>query len=247
MPTLELLKIGTYNGTEITPELLDEIVKNSGNRVPVVFGHGPEGENGRPLPAFSGMPSAGIVTELQRVGDSIVGDVELSPWAASQWNNFEYHNWSAGIAVGSEGAYLWHLALLGAEPPAIKDLKIISLSDHGGVVNFIETPAEKADTTNLADSEKANPATSPDSPEIIALRAENESLKGQILSKQRAEFVRVFSGVAPAEKLNEYVEGMNEAEIEKFGLFLKSLPPLIPPSPAKMQIVKTETDMKGLV
>ncbi len=124
---LELLKVGKYKGKEITSEMLDEIVKNFQGRVPVTPGH--------EFADYS--PALAWVEKVWRDGSSLYGEINPTFLLHDLFELGLYGNWSVGIKHDPDkGYYLHHVALLGAMPPAIKDLQVVALNDDEAVEKF---------------------------------------------------------------------------------------------------------------
>jgi len=117
---LEILRVGSYGGKNITPEILDQVVKNFKGRVPVTPGH----------ELADHVPALGWVERVERKGDRLYAEISPNFLIKDLFELGLYGNWSCGLKLNDEGEYyLHHLALLGAVPPAIKDLAIVSLGD----------------------------------------------------------------------------------------------------------------------
>jgi len=133
---IELVRAGKFGDVEITENDLDELVQNFQGEVPVTIGHS--------LADY--MPAVGWVKKVQRSNGSIVGEIELNDLVKEAFNSGLYKKWSVGIRRLPDGRkYLHHLALLGAVPPKIKDLKVfksIEMSDcnESWTFEFAETP-----------------------------------------------------------------------------------------------------------
>lgn len=123
---LELLRVGSYAGKAITPEILDQVVKNFRGRVPVTPGHD----------LADHMPALGWVERVWREGESLYGEVNPNFLIKDLFDLGLYGHWSCGLKLGDEGYYLHHVALLGAVPPAIKDLAIVALGDFADVEQY---------------------------------------------------------------------------------------------------------------
>ncbi len=121
------------NGTRVTAQDLQEVKDTFAGRVPVTPGHNLADY----LPAF------GFITDLSYNPKTtlLVGEaVELSDLVDEAFEKKMYGNWSIGIRRrASDGKkYLHHVAVLGAQAPAIKDLKdltgmpFINMADDAG-------------------------------------------------------------------------------------------------------------------
>ena len=143
---IELAKAGVFGaeGTNITPELLQEVKETFDGEVPVVIGHS--------LADF--MPAFGWVKSLEYDPDTqtLYGDIELNDLLKDAFDKELYKKWSVGIRrrASDNKSYLHHVAFLGAVPPKIKDLKILD----GKMVNMAD--AENW-TFELSDKPKPPP------------------------------------------------------------------------------------------
>ncbi len=121
------------SGTKVTAQDLQEVVETFAGRVPLTPGHN--------LADF--LPALGFITELSYNPKTtlLVGErIELSDLIDEAFEKKMYGNWSIGVRRrASDGKkYLHHLAVLGAQPPGIKDLRdltgmpFINMSDDAG-------------------------------------------------------------------------------------------------------------------
>lgn len=126
---LELARTGNHNGVVITPEDILSMAENFTPQVPVTIGH----ESDDSMPAF------GWVTAVEASADGsvLLGEIELGAELAEAFAGGRYKNWSIGAARKEDDSlYLHHVAFLGAVPPMIKDLKIISMGDRTKIITF---------------------------------------------------------------------------------------------------------------
>lgn len=118
----ELAKAGIFgeDGTIVTDADLREITETFSGKAPITLGH----------TLADWMPALGFVTAVSYDPKTtlFIGEkVELSDLIDQAMEEKLYGNWSVGIRRRkSDGKkYLHHLAILGAVPPKIKDLKIL--------------------------------------------------------------------------------------------------------------------------
>ncbi|MGE4268465.1 MAG: hypothetical protein AB7F25_13610 [Deferribacterales bacterium] len=126
---LELARAGNHNGVVITPEDILSMAENFTSQVPVTIGHESD----------DSMPAYGWVTAVEVSADEAVllGEIELGTELAEAFAEGRYKNWSIGAARREDDSlYLHHVAFLGAVPPMIKDLKIISMGDRTKIITF---------------------------------------------------------------------------------------------------------------
>jgi hypothetical protein len=126
---LELARAGNHNGVVITPEDILSMAENFTPQVPVTIGH----ESDDSMPAFGWVTAV----EVSADGTVLLGEIELGAELAEAFAEGRYKNWSIGAARNEEDSlYLHHVAFLGAVPPMIKDLKLISMGDRTKIVTF---------------------------------------------------------------------------------------------------------------
>ncbi|MBI4691707.1 MAG: hypothetical protein HY754_15820 [Nitrospirae bacterium] len=120
----ELAKAGVFgeSGTVVTADDLKEVFETFQGKAPITPGH----------TLADWMPAMGFVTEVSYDPKTTVfiGEkIELSDILADTIDEKLFGNWSIGIRRRkSDGKkYLHHLAVLGAVPPQIKDLKILDM------------------------------------------------------------------------------------------------------------------------
>lgn len=127
---VEILRTGTHtsnSGEKVTfgnadLQALAERYDAGLHEAPLVIGH-PK-ENG---------PAYGWVKKLRVVGDRLVADCDCAPELVEAIRQGRYRKRSASIYkdLDGKGAYLRHVGLLGAAPPAVKGLADIALGDGG--------------------------------------------------------------------------------------------------------------------
>lgn len=129
-----IFKAGNYPQGNYTKEDIVKIVENSKNdKLPVIFGHWSE------YKVKTAIPSAGTFSDFAVEGDYITAEVNYSKIGENMVNNEAYTNFSIGFGENNK---IHHLALLGAMPPAVKDLD-----------NAIFSETIKEDIINLEFSE----------------------------------------------------------------------------------------------
>lgn len=139
---LELAKPGTYgqDGATITEADLLEVKDTFETDTPISLGH--------TLADF--MPAFGWVKNLDfdPKSKTLSGNVEFNDLLKDAFDQKLYNKWSVGIKKrASDGKkYLHHLAMLGAIPPKIKDLKIL----EGKIINMAD--ADEVWTFTLGDA-----------------------------------------------------------------------------------------------
>jgi hypothetical protein len=142
---LELAKAGLAdNGQHLSEADIAELVQTFAEvkRAPVVLGH----RQADHMPAF------GYVTALEKQEDKLFGEVELMDPLAEAYNEGYYRSWSIGAKRRPKDGrlYLHHLAFLGAAPPAIKGLEVVSMSEAGELTrwDFAEGSVKSAAKTD---------------------------------------------------------------------------------------------------
>lgn len=127
MPRLQLAKVGQYNketNPEITELMLSEMVETAIDDIPVIPGHW-----AMPWEQATGwVRAASLSTEEFNGSFSLTGNVDFNEDMATAYENEGYKHWSIAAVADpdSEGKWkLLHLAMLGANLPAIPGLKEI--------------------------------------------------------------------------------------------------------------------------
>lgn len=197
----EIAHTGTFrtkNGlVTITRKMLANIAETFGtmNSAPITLGH----EVKPTSPRFGSVKAVRLSGE-----DSLIGEVEEQDAMYDAVNAGFFPECSIGSAQNADGKYyLHHLAYLGEEPPAIKDLKnniaetvgiaandaetflffpTIKLSDEGEN-NMDELEKAKQRIAEL-EAELAEAKKAGDKPDDNALKQENETLKKQLADLQ---------------------------------------------------------------
>ncbi len=149
-----LLKSGMQrNGLEVDKKILEEVVKNFKQPVPIVLGHVTSDK----------APAVGFFEKVELKDDALIGEYSLSPIGQILLASNNYRNISAGLRrKPSDGSwYLHHVALLGAMPPGSEDaepLRIVSFSDEKGeLVHFessLEVQKPKEEVKDMSDKAK---------------------------------------------------------------------------------------------
>ncbi len=183
------------------------------------------------------MPAFGKVTSVRfnPSNNTLEGEVELNDLAEQAYQAGYYPSWSIGAPRrATDGKrYLHHLALLGGQPPAVKDLKELGLvqlsdispEDNLSINNQEEGPmgSEAAKNnkgqTGLEDIQaknaaleaeiaklKEHQATERDKQLLADTRAENQQLKKLLRERQKDALVKAAEGRIPADKLTDLKE-----------------------------------------
>lgn len=117
---LELARVGkANNGLSLTLSELQEAVKNFKDVRPISIDHIKTGKE----------PKYGEVKWIELNKDVLEGEVDLLPEVQPLFDKGMYNKWSSGFKKGDNGMYFHHLALLGAQPPAIEGLKVVNFSE----------------------------------------------------------------------------------------------------------------------
>jgi hypothetical protein len=116
---MELARTGTFgaNGASITLQNLQDVVS---------LGHQMTRQDW--WPSWGNVEALELIKDPNGTDGKLVGDVSLHPVVAKAVDDGFYPSWSVSIPERETDGkrYLHHLALLGAVPPAIRDLKIIA-------------------------------------------------------------------------------------------------------------------------
>lgn len=126
----KIFRAGNYPQGSYSKDDIVRIVENSKNDIlPIIFGHWTE------YKVKTAIPSAGTFTDFAVEGDYITAEVTYSKIGESMVNNEAYTNFSIGFGENNK---IHHLALLGAMPPALKDLDTAIFSEivNDNIVNL---------------------------------------------------------------------------------------------------------------
>ena len=127
---VEVFAVGTWNGDEYTAEDLDEMVRafeeNKAKLRPFLkLGHDPD----QKLLQNDGLPAAGWVSDLKRVGDKLVADFSNIPKKIFELlKNGAYRKvsseiyWNIKVGANTYRRFLSGVALLGSDLPALGGL-----------------------------------------------------------------------------------------------------------------------------
>ena len=174
---IEIFKTGTWNGHKITEKILDDIVysfSKIGSKIKpfLKLGHNDEQE----LLQKDGMPSAGWVTNLKKVGTSLFADFNSIPEkVATLIENKAYGRMSIELfnnLIDTENDTKYNkvlkaVALLGGDTPAV-----LSLDD---MIDLYTDDSIKYDTIETYNNLETEDFMSDD--KNVALQLENEKLK----------------------------------------------------------------------
>lgn len=117
---IQLAKVGkANNGLSLTLSELQEAVKNFKDTRPISIDHIKTGKE----------PKYGEVKWVELNKDVLEGEIGLLPEVQPLFEKGLYNKWSSGFKRGDNGMYLHHLALLGAQPPAIEGLQVVNFSE----------------------------------------------------------------------------------------------------------------------
>jgi hypothetical protein len=147
----EIFRTGTWNGRKFTRQDLDDIVSAAsevGYRPPLKLGHAEK----------SGDPAYGWVENIKRVGNRLIADFVDIPdelAAAIKERRFDnvsseiFFNLRRGVEDGTTKLFrraLKAVAILGAETPAVSNLKPLSAFNHAFDADelFTETPEKES-------------------------------------------------------------------------------------------------------
>jgi hypothetical protein len=224
----EIAKAGIFgsidNPTIVTEKDLKEIAETFPDikKAPIQFGHWSDAAS----------PRLGSVVSVayDEAAKSLTAEIEEDDALAGAVDAGYYPDVSIGAKQRAEDGkmYLHHLAYLGEEAPAVKDLKTqiadglqVAADDGKGVKQF-PAPNEKrlylSDTENKFESEiKTDKEVPMTEQEIEAMKAENARLKTESDAKEKLLSDQYAARKAEEkEALKKAVEGkLNEKETEK--------------------------------
>jgi hypothetical protein len=185
--TRELAKPGLYGTTEHPIRVTEQDLREIAETFPDI-GEAPVSLNGHdPNPAAPQLGTVVSVTYDDKT-KTLIGAVDEDDALAEAVDRGYYHNCSIGAKRRADGKmYLHHLAYLGEQPPAIKDLKMdigkklgnpeqIAAADREGIT-MIPCPI-----LNLSDPavDEPQPDETDDKETIKRLEAENARLREQL-------------------------------------------------------------------
>lgn len=228
---VEIFASGVWNGDEYSNADLDGMVaafdKNKETLKPFLkLGH----NNKQKLLANDGLPAAGWIGALRRVGNKLVADfIDLPKQIFELIQNKAFRNVSSEIYFDIEinGEKFKHMlsavALLGSNMPAVSTLKDIlslyGLGDYAELKNYADdnNTIKIIEYTNLGKEEEHMPTE-----QEIKLQAELDAKKKEFAKNESAlEQLRKDNAAAKAE-LEKANEGLKKAELEKKDADLKS-------------------------
>jgi len=209
---IEIFKTGTWNGHKITEKILEDIVysfSKIGNKIKpfLKLGHNDEQE----LLQKDGMPSAGWVTNLKKVGTSLFADFNSIPEKiATLIENKAYGRMSIELfnnLIDTENDTKYNkvlkaVALLGGDTPAV-----LSLDD---MIDLYTDDSIKYDTIETYNNLETEDFMSDD--KNVALQLENEKLKNtnENLKKELVTVTDDFT-----KKLDEKTKEVETIEFSK--------------------------------
>lgn len=243
---IEIFQAGTYRGKTYTEDDLTAMVKNFGElkekiKPTMVIGHSED----QKLLQDSGLPAAGWMDEVKKVGSKLVASFKDVPKVVADlitkgaykrisseiYNNFE-----------DKGLALRRVALLGGEIPEVKTLQdVAALYADTGETTWIcfnepdQSPKKKGEDEMKTEIEKFQEQLTQLSEQVNTLKTENETLKtekAQVVTKlserekiektgKVREMVKPLrdSGLAPAvaDRLEAFSERLDSSKVEKFG------------------------------
>lgn len=200
---IELFRVGTWKGSrtvEATSAMIDQIVQNfkdvnsiPGYGVPLKLGH-----NSR-----VGEPAYGWITEVYRMGDTVVGNASDVPAEiVDAIGKRRYNSVSIELypAVTYDGAtfenVLGGVALLGAEWPAVKGLQPLSAAQFAEAGDKLELTQEIETVANEAAKFTQNDADALVLAAVTNVRTEMQALVNAEAAKATAATARAETAEA---------------------------------------------------
>jgi len=190
---MELARTGIHGlaGTPLTLQDLQEAVETFENPPPVILGHSMG--NSDFMPQFGRILNVELVEEGNGTDGTLVGDVEFNELAAEAFEEGLYTGWSIALArrARDNKLYIRHLALLGAVPPKIRDLKVLAAMNKKVEVEFSEDEKPDEFFFVFSDVKKEEVKVTPEELEALKkkneeLEAENASLKEKVSEKEKS-------------------------------------------------------------
>lgn len=207
----EILKVGMFGpeGTTITKAHLADCAATFDGKCPIALGH----KLADWMPKFGNIKSVALSQDRE----SLSSELEISDTLADAVDEKFYEDFSVGIQRRkSDGRYyLHHLAMLGAVPPKIRDLKVFAdlgvvyCGDDGAVDAFTQAAPEgeaakeptKAEPNKAQDPAAKIPETNPkakEKEEDVELKEENERLKKDLADARAVTLVTAKDGLKKA-------------------------------------------------
>jgi hypothetical protein len=203
---MEIARTGQFglDGTELTLQDLRESVETFEKAAPVTIGHQMAKMDW--FPQFGQVLTVELVTSPPVNGmesGTIIADVEFNELAAEAFEQGLYTGWSISIPrrAADGKRYIHHLALLGAVPPKIRDLKILQEMRRPVSADFADISASDTFCYTFSDQAKNEEGKVTDE-EAKSLKEENKGLKEKIKNleeKNGKEFADVSERLTMAE------------------------------------------------
>ena len=223
--TFEVARVGEWNGTKITPEMLQEVERNNKSaKSPIIRGH---------VNYPAGSEAEGYIENPRVNGDRLLFDAVLYDDLAKDFESEKFINHSVEIKpYTSIGAFVPALALLGAEAPGMKGLQVFNEKeetilhfnekinqevnmDFEKELSLVKTELEKGYNEKL-EAEKLSFAEYKENAEK-KLKEANEKiaeLTGKIDEQKKATFAEMAD-----QKVKELPEADQKAKKEKLMKF----------------------------
>ena len=149
---MEIAKPGTYgaNGSVITEQDIRDVGETFDGKCPISLGHYMAKQDW--WPSWGNVENIYLCEEDGTNPLTLVADISINETLYEAMQDGFYKSWSISIPPrASDGKkYLHHLAFLGATPPKIRDLKILSFADGTAPDNSIKVEGEGFDAKNYA-------------------------------------------------------------------------------------------------
>jgi len=237
---MEIFSTGTWNDTDVTVEMLDDIVSahnEIGDKIQpfVKLGH----DKNQKLLQNDGFPAAGWITNVKRIGDKIVADAEDVPKkivdlvkkkaykrvSVELYPNFTAQPEETGGKSKIYPFVLSAVALLGGDTPAVTNLDdvlaLYSKNSRDSIVFEKKEVSIPMDNEELkaqiaALTEQVNKFTASKEKEEILFSKEGEIAKREEeLEAKTARFSKLEKIVEKLDDPDKLVEFINEADQKK--------------------------------
>lgn len=244
---VEVFAAGEWNGDAYSEADLDEMVRafqetSKTFRPPLKLGH----DDNQTLLQQDGLPAAGWIGRLYRVGKKLVADFvdipdriyDLLTRGAYRKVSAEIY-WDARVGDARYGRLLSAVALLGADLPAVSTLADILAQYRGdGVVKHYDLHAG----CFMIKSESRDTTTSPGEPKMA-----NEKSEAELRLENELKAERDKAAAAEA-KLKTYEQdiGDRDKEIEDLRTFKKDADTRISAAEAKLQDAQVDREIAEL-
>jgi transcriptional regulator with XRE-family HTH domain len=193
LTNVEIFATGLHNGKLFTKADLDQIVANQEKygdelKPPLVLGH----DEKQPILQNSGLPAGGWLSHVQRQGEKLFADFgEVARLLAEAVKLGRYKRISVELYddYKGQGLALRRIGILGADVPAVKNLKdVVALDDSGcSYTTYFSEATPQGKETDAMTQEELKKMQDAHEAEMKALKDQNEA-QAKALTDQKKAF-----------------------------------------------------------